>query len=280
MNIIAIDKLNANAAVACQGVAGAYSDKCVNSLFSGENTVYKRTFKGVFEAVASGECEYGVLPIENSTAGSVNEVYSLMAQYRLYIAASVKMEINHALLALPDASRESLTKVLSHWQALTQCSEYIDDHRLVAQTAANTAIACSDLALSGDLTRAVIANIDCAELYNLKVIDSNIQNNRINYTRFIVVTNRLVTEPNADIVSVICKVSNQPESLSKLIAVFSNFRANLRKIASQNIPNTVFEVLFFIDFDGNINAPNIKELLYELQKECADFALLGCYKCV
>lgn len=278
MDITVKNNLNsADIKVACQGVEGAYSDKCARSIFPDSQIVYKQTFKKVFECVCGEECKYGVLPLENSTAGSVNEVYGLLADYGLYVIKSKSLEINHCLMGLAEANNDSIIEVASHWQALTQCADFITEHSLQAVTAANTAKACKELAASGSKTSAVIASEDCAEIYGLKILARNIQNNPINFTRFVVISAELETLSDSSEISVMCRLSNEPNSLSDLIAIFSKYNVNLRKIASQNIPNTVFEVKFFIDFDGRLTDSTIKLLLNELEFYCAEFALLGSY---
>lgn len=263
--------------VACQGVEGAYSDKCARSVFPDGIVAYKQTFKKVFESVSSGECDYGVLPLENSTAGSVNEVYGLLAEYGLYVVASKSLEINHCLMGLKDAEIDSVKEVASHWQALTQCADFIAERGLQAVTATNTANACMELAANGNTSCAVIASEDCAEIYGLKILARSVQNNPINFTRFVIVSSVLEALAGSTEISVMCRLSNEPNSLSGLIAIFSGYGVNLRKIASQNIPNTVFEVKFFIDFDGSLSNGDTSALLDELKAYCAEFALLGSY---
>lgn len=179
----------AKAAVAVQGVEGAYSQQACDKLFSLPTILYFNQFEGVFQAVQQGLCRYGILPIENSSAGSVTAVYDLMKKYHFHIVRSIKLKVDHALLANPGTRLEEIREVVSHDQGLSQCSEFLKQHpEIKATTMANTAAAAQFVAQSGRKDIAAISSHSCAQLYGLETLLENFQNSDHNYTRFICIS--------------------------------------------------------------------------------------------
>ena len=179
-------KFPVKAKVACQGVVGAYSGIAADRLFELADITYFRNFDGVFQAVEKGFCKYGVLPIENSSAGSVNQVYDLMKEHKFYIVRSVRLSVSHNLVVNKDTKISDIKEILSHEQALTQCKHYLEKFPGVKVTAcANTAVAAKTLAESGRKDLAAISSRECADLYDLKLLETNVQDSDNNYTRFI-----------------------------------------------------------------------------------------------
>ena len=179
------------ATVACQGVEGAYSQFACDKMFAYPSIMYFSGFEDVFRAVDSGLCRYGILPVENSTAGSVNKGYDLMNKYKFYITHSLKLFIGHTLLAPRGVKLEDVKEVFSHEQALNQCSEYLAKLGVKITVCENTAVAAKMVAQSGRTDCAAIGSKDCAELYGLSVLKSGIQHTDNNYTRFICISKNL-----------------------------------------------------------------------------------------
>lgn len=264
--------------VIIQGDKGSYSHQFTLKYFGECDIDFVSTFEKVAQSVADGEYKYGVLPLENSTAGSIDDTYKLLVQYDLHIAGLDYIKINHCLLGVMGATRSSIREVSSHPQALMQCAEYIAEHNYTAVSAFNTAIASRELAKSADLTKGVVASKICADIYGLQVLEECIQDAELNMTRFVVITKELIDVADSNVVSVVCRTVDKRKSLSKLLAYFGRYNVNLTKIQSKNIANTNFEVNFYIDFEGNIHDMKIQKLLRRLQQKCREFRLLGVYK--
>lgn len=263
--------------VACQGVYGANSGSAAEKMFPISNVTYFKTFEGVFNAVEKGLCEYGVLPIENSTAGSVLEVYDLMKKYDFHIVKSVRVQIDHCLAALTSDINEIKT-VISHPQALQQCTEFTKKLGVVTEMAENTAVAAKRVAESGDKTVGVLCSKDCAVAYGLKVIEPSVQNSEKNYTRFICITKDMRIYKGADKISIMTSLAHTPGSLNKILSRFYTYGLNLTKIESRPIEGSDFEFMFYFDFEGDVTDPEIRNLIAELDNGSDKFTLLGSYK--
>ena len=266
------------AAVACQGVKGANSGTAAEKLFPISDLNYFKTFEGVFSAVESGLCDYGVLPIENSTAGSVLDVYDLMKKYDFHIVRTVRIKIEHCLAAIPGATLSGIKKVVSHPQAISQCSEYIKVHKLDSELGENTAIAAKNVSEQEDKTVAAICSPDCAALYGLQTVERAVQNNVNNFTRFICIGKNLEIFKGSDKISVMTALSHRPGSLNEMLMKFSTLGLNLTKIESRPIVGTDFEFMFYFDFEGDITRPDVLNLIAELENSSDKFVFLGSYK--
>lgn len=266
------------AAVACQGVKGANSGTACNKLFPICDITYFKTFDGVFSAVDKGLCEYGILPIENSTAGSVNEVYDLMKKYNFHIVRSVRLPIEHCLAGVPGAKKEGVKKVLSHPQALNQCAEYLKKMKVETESAENTATAAKTVSETDDKTIAVLCSPECAELYGLTVLDRSVQDADKNYTRFICIGKELQIFSGSDKISIMTALSHKPGSLNSILMKFSSLGLNLTKIESRPIMGTDFEFMFYFDFEGDITGEDTLQLIAELESNSDKFVFLGSYK--
>ena len=264
--------------VACQGVAGANSGSAAKKVFPICDISYFKNFEGVFSAVDKGLCEYGVLPIENSTAGSVLEVYDLMAKYNFFITRSVRVKINHCLAGVNGTDKKGVKKVISHSQALSQCAEYTKKLGVEVESVENTAIAAQKVAISGDTSLACLCSKECAELYGLKIIEESVQDNANNYTRFIVISKELKIFEGNDRISVMTAASNEIGSLSKILTRFASLGLSLTKIESRPIVGTDFEVLFYFDFEGSVKDNGVLNLISELENGSLKFKFLGTYK--
>ena len=268
------------AKVACQGVAGAYSGIAADKMFELADITYFKNFDAVFQAVEKGFCKYGVLPIENSSAGSVNQVYDLMKEHKFYIVKSVRLSISHNLVVNKDTKLSDIKEIISHEQALTQCKRYLEQFAGVKVTAvANTAVAAKTLAESGRKDIAAISSRECAELYGLKLLETNVQDSDNNYTRFILIAKDMEFYKGAEKISIMTTLpQNSPGSLNKLLAKFSNLGINLTKLESRPIVGSSFEFMFYFDFECDIKAKGVQNLLIELDNSTEQFTFLGAYK--
>ncbi len=265
------------AVVACQGVEGAYSQHACEKMFAYPSIMYFGGFEDVFKAVDTGLCRYGILPVENSSAGSVNQVYDLMSKYNFYITHSLKLCIEHKLLANNGTSISSIKEIYSHEQALNQCSAFIRELGVKTHVCKNTAEAAKAVAESGRTDIAAIGSKDCAELYNLRVLSGNIQNTQNNYTRFICISKNPEIYPGAKKTSLMLTVPHKPGSLYNIIARFAALGLNLTKLESRPISGSNFEFMFYFDIDASVYSPEFKELIAELENDCEAFTYLGSY---
>lgn len=266
------------AVVACQGVEGAYSQLACDKLFEYPSIMYFNSFEGVFNAVDRGLCRYGILPVENSSAGSVNAVYDLMNKYSFFITAGVKLLVNHTLLAADGVSLLDIREIYSHEQAIGQCSNFISGLKNVkVNICENTAAAAQAVAQSGLHDRAAIGSSDCADVYGLKVISSGIQNTDNNYTRFICISKELEIYPGASKTSIMMTLPHKPGSLYHTIARFSALGLNLTKLESRPIPGSNFEFMFYFDVDASVYSSELRALISELENDSEQFAYLGSY---
>lgn len=264
--------------IACQGIEGAYSQIATDKLFSNANIMYFKTFDGVFQAVESGLCEYGMLPIENSSYGSVTQVYDLMADHKFYIIRDYKLKINHQLLVKPGTKLEDITEIFSHNQAIGQCSQFLKEHPSIKiNIVQNTAVAARMVADSERNDIAAISSSDCRELYGLDSIPVKIQNTDHNYTRFICITKDLRIYPGASKTSIMLALGHKPGALADTLAKFSSLELNLTKIESRPIAGSDFEFMFYLDFEASAYSDEVVKLLCQLDSEPSEFTYLGTY---
>lgn len=264
--------------VACQGVEGAYSQLACDKLFKLADIMYVNSFAGVFQAVDSGLCEYGVLPIENSLRGTVGEVYDLLCEHRLYIVRGVKLHVNHELLVKPGTKLSDLRHIYSHEQALGQCSKFLKSLPGVElQLCENTAVAAKFVAETADKTIGAIASPECAQLYGLEKLPVQIRDSDHNYTRFICIAKKPAIYPGANRISITVAVPHRPGSLYRLISRFSALGVNLLKLESRPVPGRDFEFRFYLDFEASVCDAEVAKLLGELSGSGEDFVFLGNY---
>ena len=264
--------------VACQGVEGAYSQIACDKMFRYPNIVYMKTFEGVFQAVAQGMCEFGILPIENSSYGSVNAVYDLMKDYKFHITRSMKLKVDHVLLAPAGTRLEDIREIHSHEQALGQCSNFFKKHSgITVHVCENTAVAAQRVAESGRNDVAAISSRQCAELYGLNIIADGFQNSDHNYTRFICITKEMRVYPGADRISMMLTMPHEPGSLYSAISKFAALGLNLTKLESRPITGSDFEFMFYFDFEASLTNDEVTKLLGELSAGPEFFMFLGNY---
>lgn len=264
--------------VACQGVAGAYSEIAARQLFNKGDIHFVERFEDVFLSVSNGETDFGVVPVENSLAGSVYEIYDLLTKYNLYIAAEQTIAVRHCLAAPVGASIGSIAKVYSHPQALNQCSNFINEHGYDSISCLNTADAAKNIAKNGDCSCAAICSQEAAENYGLNVLVSGIQNSTANQTRFIVISKRLIIDPSANKISLSFSLPHQSGSLVAALSRFSVRGLDLTKIESRPMRSGQFEYLFYVDFTGNVFENDILSLLCSICEDYPQFSFLGNFK--
>lgn len=266
--------------VACAGIEGSYAQQATCLFFPIPTILYFNGFEKVFEAVEQGLCPYGVLPVENSAAGSVAAVYDLMSKHRFHIVRALRLKVEHVLLAPKGARLSDIREVLSHPHALAQCRAYLKAHpsmREVPDT--NTAVAAKRVAESGRRDLAVIASRSCAELYGLDVLDESIADAAFNFTRFLCIAKNMETYPDANKFTVMLSLPHRPGSLNALIAKFAAIDVNLTKLESRPLPGQDFEFRFIFDFESRPDNPAVRALLAELSSdpEIEHFSFLGAY---
>lgn len=266
------------ASVACQGVDGAYSQLAAEKIFKRPNITFYRNFEGVFQAVESGTCEYGVLPIENSSAGTVNAVYDLMMEHDFHIVRTYRLKVDHNVLANEGATLEGITEIYSHQQAINQCARYLEGMPHVKVTpVTNTAEAARMVAESGRTDVAALSSRACASLYGLSVLARQVNDSDNNYTRFACITKNLQVFPGADRTSLMMVAPHEPGALYKVLARFYALDINLTKLQSRPILGQDFEFMFYFDLDASVYSPEFASLVCELEDFCDDFKYLGTY---
>lgn len=266
------------AMIACQGVEGAYSQLACEKMIRYPSILYCRTFENVFGAIENGLCQYGILPIENSLAGSVNSVYDLMIRHHCYIVRSVRIKIDHTLLALPGTRMDEIREIYSHEQAIQQCSAFLSRHKeWHVNVCTNTAAAARMVAESGRRDAAAISSGHCAALYGLECLSSDIQNNSNNHTRFICISKKPEIYPGADHTSLMLVLPNHPGSLYQLLSRFNALDINLIKLESRPLPGRDFEFMFYFDLEASVGSPTFSRLIEELDITLNQFSYLGSY---
>ncbi len=265
-----------SATVACQGVDGAFSGIAAKKLFEISDITYFKNFDGVFNAVEKGLCDYGVLPIENSTAGSVLSVYDLMKKHNFYIVRSIRIKVCHCLVG--KSTSGEIKKIYSHEQALSQCAEFIKSIGATPVAVDNTAMAAQLVANSDEEGAYAICSEECAGLYNLKVVRKDIQDSGLNFTRFICISKKLKIFKGADKISVMTALEHKVGTLNNLLSRFYTQGLNLTKLESRPIGGGEFEFMFYFDFVGDVEAEGVLNLLADLERTSDKFVFLGSYK--
>ena len=268
------------AIVACPGTDGSYAQRAASEIFEIPTILFFSNFESVFEAVEKGLCPYGILPIENSAAGSVAQVYDLMSKHRFHIVRSARIKIDHALLGKRGAKLSDISEVESHPHALTQCGAFLKAHPALRPIPGeNTAVAAKRLAADGAANRAVIASRACAELYGLDILAEGIADTSYNYTRFICISREMTITPDANRFSVLLSLPHKPGALNSIIAKFAAIGVNLTKLESRPIPGMDFEFRFIFEFEASPTNKDVLALISELSgnPEIEHFTFLGAY---
>ena len=264
------------AVVACQGTEGAYSQIACDKMFALPQILYFGRFDGVFRAVENGMCRYGILPIENSAAGSVTEVYDLMEKYNCKIVRSLKLKVEHCLLAKPGVKIGDIKEVVAHEQALNQCGDFLKSSNVKVTVFDNNARAAKYVSQNERADIAAIASAGCADLYGLQILSDRVSNTDHNYTRFICISKNLEIYEGANKITFVASASHRPGSLYSLIAKFATRGLNISKLESRPIPGKDFEFRFYFDVDASVRNADTQAILGQLEKE-PFFTFLGAY---
>lgn len=265
--------------VVFQGVEGAYSFAAMKTFFGDAiDSVHVETWREAMQMVADGDVDYGVVPIENSTAGSVSDIYDLLAAFPIYIVGEQVLPINHRLLGIPGASLDEIRTVYSHPQALAQCRAYLDAHPgWECVPVLNTAMAAEKVADEKDRTQAAIASETAGEYFGLCVLEDGPISRKKNATRFVILSNRCRFVRNARKISICFELPHHCGTLYNVLSHFIFNELNMTRIESRPIPDKPWEYRFFIDFEGNLNDPGVQNALFGIRAETADMRLLGSY---
>ena len=272
------DGIKENIAVACQGIEGAFGSIAAKNLHPTGNIKYYTTFEDVFRAVAADEVCYGVLPVENSNAGSVSEVYDLILKYRYYIISAADLAVGQNLLGVKGAKPEDIKTVYSHPQALSQSKEFLKANGIKREPFSNTALAAKYVSELGDKSVGAVGSALAAELYGLDVVAENIQTIKNNSTRFITISKQLIIPADANKISVVFSVPHSVGALNRVLNRFCMNGLNLTKIESRAAKNGEFDYIFYLDFSGNLNDRKTIALISSLEKELPDFTFIGNYR--
>ena len=280
MPFIAVEELDTKKArVVFQGAEGAYSQAAMETYFGDQiRSFHVDTFREAMESIEEGSADFAVLPIENSTAGIVSEIYDLLVEFENYIVGEQIIRIEHCLLGLPGTKLEDIKRVYSHPQSLMQSARFLKDHSLWQQISMrNNAFAAQKVAEDKDPAQAAIASEYAAKVYGLEVLQKKVNQSSSNSTRFIIVTNQKIFRENARKVSICFEVPHESGSLYHMLSHFIYNNLNMTKIESRPIEDRSWEYRFFIDFDGNLSDGAVKNALRGLREEARNMKILGNY---
>ena len=274
-----VDALNKKAAVVFQGAEGSYSEEAAHTFFSETAEFFHTdTFRNAMLALDEGRAEYAVLPIENSTAGIVSEIYDLMAEFEHYIVGEQMIKIEHCLLGCEGTTLDSIHTVYSHPQSLMQSERFLRSYpewKIISMS--NNAFAAKKVADEKDISQAAIAGEHAAKVYGLDIIQKGVNHSDTNTTRFIVVSNRKIFVKNAKKISLCFEVPDESGSLYRMLSHFIYNNINMKKIESRPIEGRNWEYRFFLDFEGNLSDPGVKNALCGLREEARSLRILGNY---
>lgn len=265
--------------VAVQGVPGAYSSIAAGKMYPGGSLLYSKKWEDVLKSVESGSADYGVLPIENSSAGTVADVYDLLLKHQCNIVKAYQLKVEHCLLGVPGAKISDIKDVYSHPHAFPQCPSFFESHKSLNKiTCPNTAMASEMVSKLGDKTKAAVSSKECAEIYGLDVLETSIQQTGDNRTRFISVSKKHEFHDGASKISIVISLPHVTGSLCRTLSQFSLSGHNLTQIISRPNSARPFEYFFYIDFSGSINSGKTANLLMTLKEELPFFCFLGNYE--
>ena len=264
--------------IACQGIEGANSQVACDRILPRGHIIYVKTFRAVASAVESGLCKFGVLPIENSSNGSVRAVYDLLQDHNLSIVRAARLHIRHELLALPGVKLSDVTEIYSHEQAIGQCGKFLSGLNGVRVIPCdNTAVAAQMVAESGNRRAAAISSHVCAALYGLDCLNPDIQDSDNNYTRFICVTKEPTIYAGANRISLIISTENRPGALYDILSKLAALGINMSKLESCPVTGRNFEFIFFLELEASVQDPSVLPMLEELERSNPGFLFLGSY---
>jgi prephenate dehydratase len=263
--------------VAFQGEPGAYSEQAAYEYFGPVETLPYETFEAVFEAVSTGQCEKGLIPIENSLAGSIHKNYDLLLRHELSIVGEYFLRVQHCLIALPNVQKSDIRRAISHPQALEQCAGYLRSLGIKPETVYDTAGSVKMLKESSASDLAAIASRRAAELYGMQILEEGIEDNPENYTRFLAICPVSATPQTEAKTSIVFTLKNTPGALFKALSVFALREIDLTKIESRPLAGKPWEYLFYIDFIGAVQEEPVHRALDHLSEYALTLRVLGSY---
>ena len=269
-----------NLKIGFQGVEGSFSEEALLNYFGKEAVTSSfRLFEDVFKAIDAGDIDYGILPIENSSTGSVNEVYDLLRKYGCHINGEIVLKVKQNLLGVKGASMEDIKEVYSHSQGFQQSAEFFKEHpswKLIPYH--NTALGAKLVSEAGDISRAAVASERAAAIYGLDILEENLNFNSKNYTRFVIIGKDIRLVESSDKISVVLTVRHKAGSLCDVLSLFSQEGLNLLKIESRPIMDKSWEYFFHLDFEGNLQDPHVSRIMEEIRSRTTYFKILGNYR--
>ncbi len=267
-----------NPVVGYQGVPGSFSSMALEGYFGDVETRNYNKFNEVFKAIDAGEIDYGILPLENSSTGAINDNYDLVRDYEFYIVGEYELKISQNLLGIKGSKLEDIKEVFSHSQGLLQTSDFLESHPAIKATSfSNTAASAKYVSELNDPTKAAIASVKAAEIYGLDIISPDIQNSTSNTTRFIVVGKELEIHEDAHNISIIFTLPHEVGSLFKVLKTIKDHHINLTRLESRPIADKDWQYYFYIDFEGNLNDTNVQDAIIMLRSLAVKFNVIGNY---
>jgi len=263
--------------VAFQGERGSFSEDAVLKFFSKADPLPYRRFSDVFQSVANGKTDYGVVPIENSQAGSINDTYDLLLQSDLNIVGEVYLRVVHCLMALPGETITDIKKIYSHPQALAQCEEFLRSLNAEIVPTYDTAGSAKMIKEGGLRNAAAIAGKRVSQIYGMGILAEGIQTNPRNFTRFFVIAKGIAEHAKLSKTSIVFRTKNVPGALYESLGAFASRGVNLTKLESRPAKDTPWEYVFYVDFEGHVEDEVCKEALEGLQSKCAFLKIMGSY---
>jgi chorismate mutase/prephenate dehydratase len=269
-----------NPRVVYQGEPGAYSEEAARNFFGPQiEAKGLRQFEDVFLAIQSGQADYGVVPIENNSTGAIRQVYDLLSQYEFYLVGETTVRVEHCLMAPKGATLDTITHVYSHEQGLFQSEPFLNEHPTWIKTPLeDTAGSAKYVASTGDITKAAICSARSAEIYGLEIMAHGVNYSSINTTRFVVVSPRMELRPGADKISTIVTTPHESGCLHEILTIFAVNGLNMVKLESRPIQGHSWEYMFFLEFTGNLAAPEMDGVLHELAQTAGELRVLGNFK--
>ena len=268
-----------NAAVACQGIEGAHSQIAAERIFKDPFIMYFKSFESVFSAIDQGLCQYAVLPLENTTTGSVKKIYDLMVRHGCSIVRAYRLKTDHNLLAKHSTKLADVREIYSHERAISQCEAFLQQLPGVSVVpVANTAVAAEMVSLSPRNDIAAISSRNCMELYDLDCLSPSIQDKSTDHTLFICISKNLEIYPGSDRTSIMAVLPHRSGSLYKFLSRLYTLGINVMKLESRPIPDRDFESMFYFDLETSVYSEEFIQLICELDDLCEEFQYLGSYR--
>jgi len=260
------------------GKNGTFSEVAANKYYKSEYLACNyKNFKKLIKDVSEGKIDDAILPVENSTTGIIYRTYDLLKYFNVFAVGEVYVRIQENLIGIVGSNKSTIKSVYSHPEVLAQCSNYLNENDYNPISYKDTASSCALVKEKNDVRYGALASSLASNYHDLIIIEENVQDNKLNTTRFLVVTNRKTFDKKADKVSMYFVVNHKPGSLYEVLEIFKLNNINLLKLESRPLVDSLFEYCFYIDFEGNLNDDKVKVVLNEVGKHCLDYKILGNY---